>query len=131
MNTRLGQTVTTTRIFSQDDLDAFASLSGDDNPIHVDPEFSARTKFGQTVAHGMLIYGALCGFLGEQFPSFTQLEQDLVFPAPTYTEQRIVIQAHVLEMIAEKNQVRLSISMTNPSGNVVCEGNTLLEGQPS
>ena len=38
-------------------FDRFARLSGDDNPIHVDPAFSARTRFGRTVAHGMLLYG--------------------------------------------------------------------------
>ena len=39
------------RIFSQVDFDRFARLSGDNNPIHIDPAFSARTPFGQTVAH--------------------------------------------------------------------------------
>jgi acyl dehydratase len=131
MIARLGQTFIDTRIFTQDELNAFADLSGDDNPIHVDPEFSARTRFGRTVAHGMLIYGVLCGFLSEHFPGFTQLEQNFVFPAPTFTGERIVIQAHVTEMITDRNRVRLSISMTNPSGAVVCEGNSLLVGRCS
>jgi acyl dehydratase len=49
------------KTFTQAEFDAFARLSGDDNPIHVDPEFSARTRFGRTVAHGMLLYGVNCG----------------------------------------------------------------------
>jgi len=44
---------------TQADFDAFAAVSGDDNPIHVDPEFSAHTRFGRTVAHGMLLYSRL------------------------------------------------------------------------
>ena len=40
---------------TQEEFDLFARISGDDNPIHVDPEFSARTRFGRTVSHGMLI----------------------------------------------------------------------------
>ena len=53
--------------FTQDDFNRFAALSGDDNPIHVDPEFSARTKFGRTVAHGMLLYGVISGAVSATF----------------------------------------------------------------
>ena len=44
------------RTLTQQDFDLFAKLSGDSNPIHVDPEFSARTRFGKTVSHGMLLF---------------------------------------------------------------------------
>ena len=52
---RVGQVHSLNRVFTQEDFDRFARLSGDDNPIHVDSEFSARHKFGRTVAHGMLL----------------------------------------------------------------------------
>ena len=48
-----GQAATLRRRFSQADFDRFARLSGDDNPIHVDPRFAARTRFGRTVAHAL------------------------------------------------------------------------------
>ena len=48
------------RTFGQRDFDRFAALSGDDNPIHVDPEFAGRTRFGRTVCHGMLLYSTIC-----------------------------------------------------------------------
>ena len=49
---------------TQDAFDRFAALSGDDNPIHVDPDFSARTRFGRTVSHGMLIYSRVWALAG-------------------------------------------------------------------
>src|SRR5688500_2787 len=49
------------RSLSQAEFDLFARISGDNNPIHVDPEFSARTRFGRTVSHGMLLYTVLWG----------------------------------------------------------------------
>ncbi len=52
---QVGQIESVKRVFSQTDFNRFAALSGDDNPIHIDPEFSAKTKFGQTVAHGMFL----------------------------------------------------------------------------
>jgi acyl dehydratase len=56
---QVGQEESIRRVFSQSDFDRFAALSGDDNPIHIDPEFSARSKFGRTVAHGMFLYSTV------------------------------------------------------------------------
>ena len=75
------------RRFSQEEFDLFAEISGDDNPIHVDPEFSSRTRFGRTVAHGMLLYTALRGMMERAWPGSYQVSQNLMFPAPTYTDE--------------------------------------------
>lgn len=69
---------------TQAEFDAFARISGDDNPIHVDPEFSARTRFGRTVSHGMLIYARLWALLGQVRPGAVQRLQSLMFPAPSF-----------------------------------------------
>ena len=47
--------------FSQADFHRFARLSGDHNPIHVDPDYAAGTRFGATVSHGMLLFSAVRG----------------------------------------------------------------------
>lgn len=78
------------RVLLQDDFDRFARLSHDDNPIHCDPDFAARSHFGATVAHGMMLYSCICKALTEQVgPGVVQLEQSLMFPAPTYVGDRI------------------------------------------
>ncbi len=56
------------RSFSQADFDSFARLSGDHNPIHTDPAFSARTRFGRPVAHGLLLCGVLRGLIDKVVP---------------------------------------------------------------
>lgn len=43
------------RIFTQEVIDQYAVVSGDHNPIHIDPDYAKRTRFGGTVAHGMLV----------------------------------------------------------------------------
>lgn len=121
----IGQQFTTTRTFTQEDFNRFAALSGDDNPIHVDPAFSARTKFGRTVAHGMLLYGTICGAVSAHFPGAQQLEQDLRFPSPTYTDEEITIQLTVKEVYSDT--VRLEAKIARPSGQVTCEGTTVLK----
>ncbi len=75
------------RTLSQADFDLFAKLSGDDNPIHVDPAFSAETRFGRTVSHGMLLSTVLRGLLDRLSPGAVQVEQKLMFPAPTFADE--------------------------------------------
>ena len=82
--TRRSDTLVMEKVLTQAEFDAFAELSGDDNPIHVDAEFSARTRFGGTVAHGMLLGTILRGMLDQLVPGSRQVEQKLMFPAPTY-----------------------------------------------
>ncbi|POF28568.1 MaoC family dehydratase [Roseibium marinum] len=73
----------------QADFDAFARLSGDDNPIHVDPEFSARTRFGRTVSHGMLLYARVFARLQALYPGRAHAVQTLMFPNPAYADEEL------------------------------------------
>jgi acyl dehydratase len=76
---------------SQEDFDRFAKLSGDDNPIHVDPVFSARTRFGRTVSHGMLLYAKAWALLRESFPGRRHAMQTLMFPNPAFAGEPLTI----------------------------------------
>ena len=69
---------------AQAEFDAFAGVSGDDNAIHVDPGYSARTGFGRTVSHGMLIYARLWALLVQARPGVRQLRQSMMFPNPAF-----------------------------------------------
>jgi 3-hydroxybutyryl-CoA dehydratase len=135
MRLTTGFTVSETKVFTQADFDEFARLSGDDNPIHVDPAFAARTKFGRTVAHGMFLYGTICGLLSEHFPGAVQVEQNLMFPAPTFTGAVLTITAEVTATSAslsagvppQTNRIHLKTTITNPDGQLTCDGETVLE----
>ncbi|MFC1947917.1 MaoC family dehydratase [Chloroflexota bacterium] len=56
-----------TRLVTQKQINAYAEASGDFNPLHIDPEFAAKTELGSTVAHGMLILAYLSEFMTENF----------------------------------------------------------------
>lgn len=81
------QQVSIVKVFSQEDFDRFASLSGDNNPIHTDPGFCAATRFGRTVAHGLLLCSVLRGLIEQLTPGARLDEQAVMFPAPTYTNE--------------------------------------------
>jgi len=103
-----GQVESVKRVFSQSDFDRFAALSGDDNPIHVDPGFSGRTRFGGTVAHGMFLYSVVCSVLGTQLPGpgTIQVEQELMFPSATFAGEEVEIRVGVdaLRVKADRSQ---------------------------
>ncbi|MFN3953294.1 MAG: MaoC family dehydratase [Pararhodobacter sp.] len=77
---------------TQDEFDAFARVSGDDNPIHVDADFSARTRFGRTVSHGMLIYARLWALLESACPGKRHAFQSLMFPNPTFAGEPVILE---------------------------------------
>lgn len=127
-----GPLFSTTRAFTQDEFDRFAAVSGDDNPIHVDPAFSARTRFGRTVAHGMLLYTVLWGELQRRVPGARQIAQNLMFPAPTFAGEAMRFEAEVARCDGRTAAIVFRVARA-ADGEVVCSADTeiaLPEGTP-
>ncbi|MEZ4769434.1 MAG: MaoC family dehydratase [Caldilineales bacterium] len=128
MTIAVGQVASVSRAFTQDDFDRFAALSGDDNPIHVDPAFAARSKFGRTVAHGMLLYSAVSTTLSSRWPHLgcKQLVQELKFPAPTYAEQAVEIRLEIVSVLYREGLAELSTEVVQPGGQRGLKGSMLV-----
>lgn len=113
------------RRLSQADFDAFAALSGDNNPIHVDAEFSARTRFGRTVAHGMLLDSVLRGLLDKLLPGARLQARQLKFTAPTFADEAIAFR--VAEVARSDEAITLSLSCRRlADGTLTCEGRAVV-----
>jgi acyl dehydratase len=125
----VGQVLEIQRSFSQADFDRFARLSGDDNPIHVDPAFAARTRFGRTVAHGMLLYSAVEAALGRLAPAAASISQTLKFPTPTYAGEPAHIRLEVTVLDAASGLATVATTVIRPDGAIGLEGEALL-GSP-
>lgn len=109
-----------TRTLSQADFDLFAAVSGDHNPIHVDAAFSARTRFGRTVSHGMLLYTVLWGLVQRHLPGARQASQSLMFPAPAFAGEALTFSGTVEAV--EGTLVRLAFRIVRAGdGETVCE----------
>ena len=94
-----GDTCSTTVTFTQRDFDEFVRLSGDDNPIHVDPSFSARTTFGRIVAHGMMLFGVLGAATARWLDTpLMTVGQELLFMAPTFAGEAVAVDLAVMAM---------------------------------
>ena len=124
----LGQTATIQKIISEADIIAYAGLTGDFNPIHVDAEYAARTRFGTRIAHGMLTAGLVSHVLGMRLPGTgaIYLSQSLRFTAPVRAGDTIEARAEVVELVPARRWVRLKTVCQNQLGEKVIEGEALM-----
>ncbi len=111
------------RSFSQDDFETFAALSGDRNPIHVDPAFSARTRFGRTVAHGALLCAVLRGLVEELVPGGRQVRQSTQYPAPAPAGEMLRFEAEMIAVEGPFATIRLQVTRLSDMA-VTCVGQT-------
>jgi len=74
--------------FTQDEVQRFAELTGDNNPLHLDAAYAATTNFKRPIIHGMLGATVFTKVLGTQFPGFGSiyLKQTLEFLRPMFVE---------------------------------------------
>ena len=113
-------------------IERFAEVTGDHNPIHLDEECAGKSIFKQRVAQGMLQAGLLSGILGCHFPGVVTiyLSQTLKFVKPVFINDKITLRLKVLEIIGEKNRVRLETLFTNQNGETVITGEALVKPPP-
>ncbi|NND44863.1 MAG: hydratase [Xanthomonadales bacterium] len=121
MNRALESAAQAVRTFTQEDFDRFARLSGDRNPIHVDPGFASRTDFGRTVAHGLLLCSVLRVLVDRLRPGWGMVEQNVSFRAPTFAEDPMEFRAWLTESDEHGSEVRLEVRR-QADGVVTCEG---------
>tara|TARA_R110000868_G_scaffold63499_2_gene191577 strand:- start:7520 stop:7891 length:372 start_codon:yes stop_codon:yes gene_type:complete len=117
------RTASLERSFSQADFDAFARLSGDANPIHVDPAFAARTRFGKTVAHGALLCAVLRGLVEEIVPGGRQIRQATQYTAPSPVGETLRFEAEATGVDGHVTTIRLQVTRVS-DGTITCSGQT-------
>ena len=110
-------------------VERFAEVTGDHNPIHLNEDYAARSIFKQRVAQGMLQAGLLSGILGFHFPGVgtIYLSQTLKFIKPVFVNDQITLRLEILDIISEKNRVRLDTRFTNQKGEAVITGEALVK----
>lgn len=115
------------RTLSQADFDAFAALSGDHNPIHVDPIFAAGTAFGATVSHGMLLFTQLRGLIAAAYPGQRLARQTLMFPAPSFAGEALTFVVQPEGETADGG-LALRTEVHKPDGRLGLQGRCVVGG---
>jgi len=124
MTFKVGDSAEITKTIEQSDIDAFASVTGDRNPVHVDEEFAKTTRFGKRIAHGMLTASLISAVLANKLPGegSVYLGQTLQFVAPVFPGDDITARVTVKEIREDKPIVKLETICMNQRGEIVIRG---------
>jgi 3-hydroxybutyryl-CoA dehydratase len=125
---KVGDTAEFSKTISETDVYLYAGVSGDLNPAHINESYAQKTFFKTRIAHGMLSAGFISAVLGMQLPGpgTIYLRQELNFKAPVRIGDTVTARAEVMEIILEKNRVRLKTTCINQEGTVVLDGEALV-----
>jgi len=130
----LGMEASFAKTVSAADILAFAEVTGDKNPVHLDPDFAAKTPFKQPIAHGMLTASYISAVFGLELPGpgAIYVSQTLNFRAPVMIGDRVVAKVRVRELYPAKRRVRFEC-VCAVDGKPVLEGEAVLmvQGRPA
>jgi len=124
---RIGDKATFGKSVTEADVFAFAGITGDFNPIHVNAEFARSSMFGRRVAHGMLTASLVdqtltnLGGLGT-----IHMTQTVKFLAPVFVGDTVTVVSEVTGKNEEKNRMTVKSVITNQEGRTVLEGEALI-----
>ena len=124
MNIKIGDTFIKERLVTDELVRAFAEVSGDYNPIHLDEEFAKTTRFGRRIAHGMLSGAFISAVLGYEFGErkIVYLSQTLKFTAPVFIGDTVTTTATVTIIREDKQIVTMETVCTKQDGEIVVTG---------
>lgn len=111
-------------IVTDEKVRMFAEISGDDNPLHINDEFAAKTRFGKRIAHGILITSFISKVIGRDFPGdgTIYVSQIVKFKRPVFIDDTVKVKIVVLEKNDEKKRLILSTDVYNTAEKKVIEG---------
>lgn len=121
---QLGQSASYTKTITNKDVLLFAEVSGDDNPVHVNEEYALTTMFKGRIVHGALVASLFSKVLGTDLPGngTIYLGQESRFMKPVRLDETITATVTVVEILVEKNRVKLETVARNSAGEIVVTG---------
>src|SRR4030042_5960552 len=117
---KAGDSAEWSRTVTEADIELFAKAPGDFNPPHLDQAYAEKTIFKGRIAHGLLSLGFISAILGNILPGHgaIYLSQEVKFLAPVRIGDTITAKVEVMELIPEKNRVKLRTTCLNQEGKI-------------
>jgi acyl dehydratase len=119
----VGQTCIYEQLIDDQLVRAFAAVSGDHNPIHLDEDMASASRFGQRIAHGGLLFAMISKVFGMDMPGLgtVYLSQTCNFKLPVFLGDTVRLEATITELLP-KSIARISTVITKQTGEVVMDG---------
>ncbi len=124
MKLNAGDSAEITKTIGEADIVAFAEVTGDHNPVHLDESFAQKTRFGRRIAHGMLTASLISAVLANKLPGqgSVYLGQTLQFVAPVFPGDEVTARVTVTAVRDDKPIVKLETICVNQRGETVIRG---------
>jgi len=126
---KVGDRVSLSKAFTEDEVFRFAEISTDKNPLHLDKDFGRETIFGERIVHGMLVASLFSGLIGMELPGegSIYLGQSLTFKAPVAIGEEVTASVEIIRIRNDKPIVTLRTVCVNSEGTVVVEGEAVVK----
>jgi 3-hydroxybutyryl-CoA dehydratase len=124
MKFNIGDSASISKTITDADVQAFAEVSGDHNPLHLDEEYAANTRFGRRIAHGMLSASLISAVLANKLPGVgsVYLNQTLKFVKPVFLGDTVTARVTVIAIRDDKPIVTLETVCVNQHDETVLKG---------
>jgi 3-hydroxybutyryl-CoA dehydratase len=128
MALQVGDTASQSKTIMDTDIQRFADLVGDHNPVHLDDAYAQTTRFGRRIAHGMLSASLLSAVLANQLPGegTVYLSQTLKFVAPVFPGDTVTARVTVIKVRDDKPIVTLETVCTNQHDEPLIKGEAVV-----
>lgn len=126
---RVGDKSSQSKTVTQADINAFAAVSGDHNPVHLSEEFAKTTQFGGTIAHGMLAVSYISTVLGTQYPgpgSIFMGLNNVQFLGPVRPGDTVTTTVTVTEKHPTKPVIKFTCECVNQNGQIVVKADAVV-----
>ena len=129
LGVKVGDRAELQKTVTQDDILLFANVTGDRNPLHLDPQYASKTRFGRPVAHGMLSAGFISAALGTQLAPdccVVYLSQSLRFLRPVHIGDTVRTVVEVKGVDSQKRIITVKTDCSNQDGEPVVSGEAIV-----
>ena len=108
---QVGDSFSMERLITAKDVQMFADVTGDDNPIHVDPEYAKSSRFGKPVVHGVLLLGLISKVLGRDFPGHGSVAVGIScrFLRPVPVGAEVTVKIEVAEKMEKRRYIKVRV----------------------
>ena len=121
---QIGDGATLSHKITEEDVETYAKLTGDYNPLHIDSEYAGKTKFGKRVVHGMLVASFISTMVGTVFPGegALYLGQEIKFRKPVFINDIIQVKTEVTHKVDSSKMLEMKTTITNQRGETLITG---------
>ena len=131
MNTKfkVGDKATLSKTFTESEVEYYAKISLDDNPVHLNQEYAESTVFAQRIVHGLLVASLFSGLIGGKLPGHgsVYLGQSLNFKAPVYLYEKVEASVEVVKIREDKPIITLRTVCLKSDGTIAIEGEAVVK----